>query len=56
MSSSNRTKSGATPRRDAVRRASVARRRADLSGTAPWAFRVPATTGQGPQQQGTRQP
>ena len=37
----NRSKSGATPKRDAVRRANVAKRRADLSGTAPWAFRVP---------------
>ncbi len=39
--SSDRTKSGPTPRRSTVRAAGVARRRADLSGTAPWAFRVP---------------
>lgn len=42
--SSDRTKSSPTPRRSTVRAASVARRRADLSGTAPWAFRVPDAT------------
>jgi hypothetical protein len=39
--SNDRTKNGPTPRRSTVRAAGVAKRRADLSGTKPWAFRVP---------------
>jgi hypothetical protein len=38
MTSNKLANGGATPKRDAVRRANVARRRADLGGTTPWAL------------------
>lgn len=46
--STDRTKSGPTPRQQDQRRKHVAARRLLLAGTAPWPFRVAPAPQQGP--------